>query len=71
MQNWEEPTLVLGASPGMVEGGVLAAGILKHDLAADDAWASLEGNESSQAEAGNGSRQGHPLLGPSKHLSGA
>lgn len=63
VQHRAEPTLVRGASPGTVQGGVLAAGILKHDLAADDARASLEGSESSQAEAGSGSRQGHPFWG--------
>ena len=46
----------------MVGGGVVTAGILQHDLAAD-AWASPEGTESSQAEAGaeEATRcQGHP-----------
>lgn len=60
--NQAEPTSVLQASPGIVGGGVLTAGILKHDLA-PDAWASLEGTESSPVEAGaaKGTRcQGHP-----------
>lgn len=62
MPNRSELTSVLEASPGMVGGGVLTAGILKHDLA-PDAWASLEGTESSWVEAGasKGTRcQGHP-----------
>lgn len=62
MQNQAEPILVPGASPGAVEGGVLPAGILKYDLA-PASWASLEGTESSGAEAGaaKGTRcLGHP-----------
>lgn len=62
MSNQAEPTSVLEVSPGMVGGGVLTAGILKHDLA-PDAWASLEGTESFRVEAGTakGTRcQGHP-----------
>lgn len=62
MPNQVEPTSVLEASPGMVGGGVLTAGILKHDLASY-AWASLEGTESSRVEAGAAKGtgcQGHP-----------
>ena len=48
--------------PGDGGGAVVTAGILQHDWA-PDAWASPEGTESSQAEAGAAEAtrcQGHP-----------
>lgn len=62
MQNRAKPTLVFGTSLGWWKGCLRNRDILKHDLAADS-WASLEGNESSWAEAGDakGARcLGHP-----------
>lgn len=58
----QSPPQCLGPPWRWWEGGVLAAGVLKHDLA-PDAWASLERTESSQAGAGateDTRCQGHP-----------